>query len=121
MPDVDCPMCALQALSVMTDKIPTGSCCDYLPDGVSGSCFSNYHSCANVVIGGTTPRDQLQCEQPQRWPYREWDTDVYTQESSSVFWRQLSAVPLMLELVTDGGGNLDNPCSPQQTGNVTTL
>lgn len=62
IPDVYCERCALQLLNPMTDKLEGNgqSNCTYDPlcsncnDGVS--CFSNYHSCANVRILGSIPR-----------------------------------------------------------------
>ena len=119
IPNVDCSDgCALQALSVMTDKIEPGSCCIYESDGISGSCFSNYHSCANVYINGQQNRNKLQCLQPSNWPYKDWTKDIYTQESSSIYWNEKSLLPLDLELITDGGGIFPpNPC--QQIDNVT--
>jgi len=56
IPDIDCPRCSLQALNVMTDKLPSRDlkCCTY-PDEGDGYCFSVYHSCANVRIPGKIP------------------------------------------------------------------
>jgi hypothetical protein len=51
IPDIDCPKCALQAISIMTDKIAAGSCCRYPSGGVA--CNSVYHTCANIRINGT--------------------------------------------------------------------
>merc|ERR1719203_823179 len=105
IPDVDCSECALQIISFMTDKIDEGATCEYLPDGQSGTCFSNYHSCANVAIAGATPRDQLDCQQPADWPYTdvlEWN--VYTQEYGETDWCDMDADGLQLRLVMDGSG-----------------
>jgi hypothetical protein len=52
IPDVNCPKCSLQALSMMTDKITGGTCCEYPSSNSQTMCFSVYHSCANVVITG---------------------------------------------------------------------
>jgi hypothetical protein len=52
VPDVQCDRCALQVLSIMTDKIKAGACCSY-PSDSAYKCFSVYHSCANVRINGT--------------------------------------------------------------------
>ena len=111
IPDVNCNPCALQALSVMTDKITQGECCEYLPDGTSGSCFSNYHSCSNVLIDGKEDRNDLKCEQPHDWPYRQWDADIYTQESSTMYWKEVKNTFLELELELVIGGRVEpNPC-----------
>jgi hypothetical protein len=55
IPNIDCVKCSLQVISVMTDKIATDSCCVYPPvAGAAGpTCFSVYHSCANIKINGT--------------------------------------------------------------------
>eukprot|EP00179_Madagascaria_erythrocladioides_P002095 CAMPEP_0198315976 /NCGR_PEP_ID=MMETSP1450-20131203/6037_1 /TAXON_ID=753684 ORGANISM="Madagascaria erythrocladiodes, Strain CCMP3234" /NCGR_SAMPLE_ID=MMETSP1450 /ASSEMBLY_ACC=CAM_ASM_001115 /LENGTH=247 /DNA_ID=CAMNT_0044019105 /DNA_START=130 /DNA_END=870 /DNA_ORIENTATION=- len=52
LPDVKCERCALQLLSVMTDKIDDGTCCSY-PTDSAYKCFSVYHTCANIKINGT--------------------------------------------------------------------
>lgn len=119
IPDVDCSsMCALQILSVMTDKIGSGSTCEYKEDGQTGSCFSNYHSCANVVISGTVARDQWSFRQPANWPYKDLERSMYTQESSEAFWCSVSENPLQLELKTDGvacNGIGISPTNPTET------
>jgi hypothetical protein len=96
IPDIKCDKCSLQFLYVMTDKtvncgIPT---CYYNPDDASckgstdpdaptcvgapndnvcvqaNECFSNYHSCSDVNIGGSIPYTQFaQDQQPADWPY----------------------------------------------------
>eukprot|EP01084_Bolivina_argentea_P097400 175083_1 len=116
IPDVDCDPCALQALSVMTDKISEGDCCKYEPDGTSGTCFSNYHSCANVRIHGKENRVGLQCEQPIVWPYRNWQQDIYTQETTVTYWRDVpnNDNELQLELLIQSG-NENDPCSPMNS------
>ena len=56
IPDVDCTgstPCALQLVSIMTDKIPAGTTCNQLGNVASPSCFSVYHSVANIRITGT--------------------------------------------------------------------
>jgi hypothetical protein len=52
IPDVKCDRCALQVISVMTDKIDDGTCCAY-PSDRPYMCKSVYHSCANIRINGT--------------------------------------------------------------------
>lgn len=50
IPDISCDNCALQVISVMTDKISPGTCCSYVNgDG----CSSVYHSCSDIEINGT--------------------------------------------------------------------
>jgi len=85
IPNVRCERCALQLLNPMTDKLESNgmSQCVYDPlcttcnDGVS--CFSNYHSCANVRINGTIPRADFKCPaaQPANWPYNHLPADTY--------------------------------------------
>lgn len=73
IPDVQCDNCALQVIQVMTDKIPSGTNCTYDVElsatFITGNCFSNYHSCANIRINGTTARDDYTCAQPEDWPF----------------------------------------------------
>lgn len=84
IPDVACERCSLQLMNPMTDKLPSNgmSNCTYDPecttcnDGVR--CFSNYHSCANVRILGTKPRDEFTCgSQPDNWPWADLPDNVY--------------------------------------------
>merc|ERR1712039_1042691 len=102
IPDVNCSMCALQIISFMTDKIGQGNTCQYLPDGKSGSCFSNYHSCANVRINGQLDREELTCQQPEGWPYKSLAWDMYTQEESAEHWTLLNNNPVQVLLITNG-------------------
>jgi hypothetical protein len=53
IPNINCTRCALQALSVMTDKNPAGSCCQYPAQQAVTTCNLVYMSCANIVITGT--------------------------------------------------------------------
>ena len=108
----------------MTDKIGDGDTCQYLPDGKSGTCFSNYHSCANVRINGQISRDDLVCEQLQSWPYRNLAWDMYTQEESEEYWTVLSDNPPQLELITNGGSSNEtftSMPSPAPTGTVASI
>lgn len=52
--DIDCPKCSLQIYNAMTDG--NTACCSYPTEefGVP-KCGSVYHSCANIVITGSTP------------------------------------------------------------------
>ena len=116
IPDVSCSLCALQVVSVMTDKIGDGNTCEYHVDGggsqSDGDCWSNYHSCANVMISGSTNREDLVCSQPDDWPYKDLDWNMYTQEESDEYWCEESSSPLELTLITDGsscdGDTVDN-------------
>jgi hypothetical protein len=96
VPDIQCDKCTLQFLYVMTDK--TVNCgtptCYYNPDDAAckgstdpdaptcagapndnvcvqeGECFSNYHSCSDVILQGSIPYTQFaQDSQPADWPY----------------------------------------------------
>jgi len=80
IPDVQCDHCVIQLANPMTDKIaPASYClydktkleaCNYGPSCEAGVCFSNYHSCADVTITGTQPRDSFTCSQRTEWPFR---------------------------------------------------
>jgi len=63
IPNINCTRCSLQAMSVMTDKIPAGTCCQYPPQpGQAKPCFTPgglYLTCANIVITGTEPVSSL--------------------------------------------------------------
>jgi len=80
IPDVQCNNCVLQLANPMTDKIQQATYCDYDKTKLEqcnygqnceqGVCFSNYHSCADVIISGTQPRNTFQCSQPAEWPFQ---------------------------------------------------
>lgn len=56
IPNIDCPLCTLQIINLMTDKLRAKNMtqCSYPPtSGVPPVCFSVYHSCADVTISGT--------------------------------------------------------------------
>jgi hypothetical protein len=85
IPDVQCTRCSLQLVNPMTDKLAgagMANCtydatCTNCPDK-PGTCFSVYHSCANVRINGRTPRAQFTCpSQPATWPYGNLTTSFY--------------------------------------------
>eukprot|EP01089_Gocevia_fonbrunei_P010425 TRINITY_DN2316_c0_g1_i1.p1 TRINITY_DN2316_c0_g1~~TRINITY_DN2316_c0_g1_i1.p1 ORF type:complete len:240 (+),score=40.99 TRINITY_DN2316_c0_g1_i1:255-974(+) len=88
IPDIKCEKCALQLLMVMTDKITPNTSCTYEPNCTTcttpGTCFSNYHSCANIVIDGSTPIDKWNYTYtpPAQWPFTQ-PTHVYDQESAA--------------------------------------
>eukprot|EP01084_Bolivina_argentea_P078833 143057_1 len=105
VPNVYCNLCSIQALSIMTDKIEKDSCCEYNNDGISGSCFSNYHSCSNIFINGTINRNNLLCKGfddtiSQLWSFKNWKTNRYTQEESNTIWNEIiyNENTLILEL-----------------------
>jgi len=86
IPDVKCDHCVLQLMNPMTDKVrPFPSYCLYDEDILEGcgwsspcpgACFSTYHSCADVSIVGSAPRDTFTCQQPATWPYQEGRTNT---------------------------------------------
>jgi len=107
VPDVKCDKCSLQLLYVMTDK--TVKCgvetCYYNPDDAAckgstdpeaatcagapndavctaeGECFSNYHSCTDVVITGQYPLSSFAMDsQPVDWPYKSMEMQYYGAE-----------------------------------------
>jgi hypothetical protein len=62
IPDVECDHCVLQLLSLMTDKTG-GQPCTYRSTMSSndGDCASIYHTCVDIKITGTTPRNDYTC------------------------------------------------------------
>lgn len=110
IPDIDCPRCSLQLLYVMTDKstlcgidtcfynatesacsghltVKEGTCPGApttIPCTVDNLCFSNYHSCTDVTITGSTPLSQASAfGQPEDWPYAKLTESHYTTEPGS--------------------------------------
>jgi len=77
IPDVACNKCSIQLANPMTDKIPNGTSCTD-----PGTCASVYHSCANVIITGSVPMDQIKCPVPSDWPPSVLVPGTYTQESA---------------------------------------
>lgn len=78
IPDIDCERCSLQVSNPMTDKIPQNTTCTD-PDG---TCFSVYHSCANVAIMGTRPWDSNSpiedlCRVDRSWPPANEGSETY--------------------------------------------
>jgi len=69
IPNINCPRCGLQLVNPMTDKISSGSCCEYPTATVNPVCFSVYHSCANIVITGTQDPATWTPPATQRGPY----------------------------------------------------
>ena len=109
IPDVDCPKCSLQLLYVMTDKSvkcgvetcyynpydsackgstdPDAPTCAGAPNDIvcmeEGECFSNYHSCTDVVIKGSLPiADFGMNSQPKDWPYASMRMQYYSLEAN---------------------------------------
>ena len=85
IPDVQCDLCALQLVNPMTDKLAGAgmqnctydATCTDCPDK-PGTCFSVYHSCANVRITGSVPRSSFRCPaQPADWPYADLPVSTY--------------------------------------------
>jgi len=78
IPNVSCNRCSLQLANPMTDKlVPAGSYCT----DPNGTCFSVYHSCANVIIRGFYPMSQANCTQSPNWPRSSFPLGNYTTES----------------------------------------
>jgi hypothetical protein len=79
IPNFYCPLCALQIIQVMTDKIQYNlasgvSTCTYNPNDTTNwqgaypnQCGSDYHSCTNIMINGTGTFDSTLCLQPDGW------------------------------------------------------
>lgn len=109
IPNVDCKKCSLQLLYVMTDKTvkcgtetcyynpedsackgstdPNAETCPGAPNDVpcvqEGECFSNYHSCTDVVISGSQPLSSFALDgQPADWPYAKMQMQHYTLEAN---------------------------------------
>eukprot|EP01038_Epipyxis_sp_PR26KG_P010852 gene10852-14569_t len=109
IPNVKCEKCSLQFLYVMTDKTtncniqscfynpvdaackgsvdPNAKTCAGAPnDNIcvqEGECFSNYHSCTDVIITGEKPIDQFNLDnQPNDWPFNSahFKMQYYTTE-----------------------------------------
>ena len=118
IPDVQCTPCALQIISFMTDKILDNTCCQYNNNGRTGTCFSNYHSCANIYIDGTTPINQYNCSSiyPE-WKRNNWGFQTYTQESSSNMWHIMddTTTPITIGLDTAITDNEADPCQTSPT------
>lgn len=107
IPDVKCEKCSLQLLYVMTDKTvkcgieecyynpldsacsgktdPNAEACPFAPTTqpcvAENECFSNYHSCTDVTIDGSTPIAEASFEQPLLWPYRTMRESYYKLEA----------------------------------------
>eukprot|EP01040_Poterioochromonas_malhamensis_P013476 gene13476-14822_t len=102
IPDVQCDKCSLQLLYVMTDKstkcgIETSTCFGAPNSNVcvqEGECFSNYHSCTDVVITGTRPISDFDFDQqPADWTYKNLTMSRYTSEVGKWSNSWLSDVP----------------------------
>lgn len=110
IPDLDCPRCSLQLLYVMTDKstlcgidtcfynatesacsghttVEEGTCPGApttIPCTAKDLCFSNYHSCTDVIITGKTPLSEASSfGQPEDWPYAKLAESYYRAEVGS--------------------------------------
>lgn len=128
IPDVKCTKCSLQFLYIMTDK--TVKCgidtCYYNPDDAAckgstdpaaetcagapndnvcvqdNECFSNYHSCTDVIIDGQTPIADFEFnQQPSDWPYAGMKLNYYGAEAGT--WKDgfLTGVPSNFTTVYD--------------------
>merc|ERR1712194_58824 len=101
IPDVVCEKCSLQMANPMTDKLGykgMSSCTD--PDG---SCFSVYHSCANVKIMGSQPISDSACAGGHpNWPWSDKIPNVYD-PSESATWTAGLLVDAPIEFRTSAG------------------
>lgn len=128
IPNVKCTKCSIQFLYLMTDK--TTKCdipmCYYNPSDAAckgstdpyaetcagapndnvcvqeNECFSNYHSCTDVIIEGKLPIGHFSMDsQPADWPYADLKTQYYTTESSE--WKDgwLQGIPSNYTTVYD--------------------
>lgn len=109
IPDVDCQNCSLQMANMMTDKINDLSCT------YPGSCFSVYHSCANVRILGSVPRDDFVCTPDPTWPYNALTPGEYTRVEEALWedgWLVEAGVPASFR--TPAGSCSDGaPAAPE--------
>jgi len=85
IPDIKCDKCSLSIYNPMTDKLPIVGLnqCTYIPNSDrpvwDGTCFSVYHSCANLRILGSQPFTSAeQCTQPSGWPYADKPNFLYS-------------------------------------------
>jgi len=92
IPDVRCERCSLQLLNPMTDKLASNgmSECEYDPEcstcNNGKNCFSNYHSCGNVRINGSIPRNEyVSAGQPISWPYSDLPPKIYYMDEAAEY------------------------------------
>jgi hypothetical protein len=83
IPDVNCPYCSLQVLSVMTGDMSSGLCCQYPPfNGSVAPCIATYHTCADITINGTgttLPVSSGPTDTMNTWAWGESYNDAWTQ------------------------------------------
>lgn len=121
IPDISCKNCTLQLLYIMTDKSvncgvetcfynpedsackgstdPSAATCAGAPNddvcAQEGECFSNYHSCTDVVITGRKPLSEFALNgQPKDWPYSTVQMQHYTLEAATWAGGWLQGVPV---------------------------
>jgi hypothetical protein len=109
IPPIKCNKCSLQLLYVMTDKStkcgietcyynhddaackgstdPNAANCAGAPNSnvcvAEGECFSNYHSCTDVIIKGQHAIADYQFDQqPAEWTYKNMTMSYYSTEQS---------------------------------------
>jgi hypothetical protein len=107
IPDMKCDKCSLQFLYLMTDKTvncgipqcfynpldsackgstdPNAATCKGAPNNnvctEENLCFSNYHSCTDVIILGSQPIESFPADyQPEDWPFRKEKFQYYGKE-----------------------------------------
>lgn len=129
IPDVNCDKCTLQLLYFMTDKTtkcgvqqctyyPEDSACSGHTDPNAGTCFgapnstpckyadacfSNYHTCTDVKITGSTPLEALNATQPEDWPYRNMPSTYGTEAAT---WTNYFLQDVPAKFKTDAGVDL---------------
>jgi len=106
IPDIHCPRCSLQVLSIMTDKLVTRGleCCSYPNSVVPGDtvCFSVYHSCANVDIRGKIP--VIDYHHEYKGPCGPYNLNRAT-------WNYLPNIPTWIIADPNYAPNLQNNCT----------
>eukprot|EP00601_Ochromonadales_sp_CCMP2298_P028581 CAMPEP_0173331910 /NCGR_PEP_ID=MMETSP1144-20121109/4061_1 /TAXON_ID=483371 /ORGANISM="non described non described, Strain CCMP2298" /LENGTH=272 /DNA_ID=CAMNT_0014276739 /DNA_START=277 /DNA_END=1095 /DNA_ORIENTATION=+ len=120
IPDIKCDKCTLQFLYAMTDKTvkcgtpvcyynpqdaackgstdPDAETCAGAPNDTpcvaEGECFSNYHSCSDVVLLGSQPLSALPYDsQPADWPFKSMKMQNYGAEVGQWSGGWLQGVP----------------------------
>ena len=115
IPDIDCEHCVLRMINPMTDKTSgrgypyciydpeCTDCTEVYGDG-GGKCYSNYHSCADISITGSTPSDEFTCDNLDMddWPY-VGPTHRYVQEAAPWSDGWLTEVDVPLSYRTPSG------------------
>ena len=114
IPDVQCNKCSLQLQNPMTDKIGGRGWkeCTYPGPAEDGqTCFSVYHSCANIKITGSIPRNQYTCDDaPTGW-INVSEAPLFT----CLFCLIASSVTVCAFPVPSTPSPAPRPCTPQES------